>query len=146
MSSCSEDSADERITLSSEEQEVLGLVSEDVTEITDKEYADIMTEILYHTDEYKGKLFTVEGIYSSVGSEPRLYRTLVNGGEKTECGIVLTYLNKEIDDGAWIRVTGIVNESHTDGEKVSVLEVIAAETLAKSGKAELKWSGSTHEH
>ncbi len=137
----------ETVPLTQEESSILEAIGGDLEIISEANYANEVTEIIYHTNSYTGRVVQLEGIFSSNlngDSIPYVHRTLVNEGIETVCGLPLLYLEKEIQDNAWIRVSGIVNIGEVGGKAVAVLEVIAIESLAERGKEVLEWSGHTH--
>lgn len=139
----------ETIPLNQDEISLLDAIGSDLEIIPESEYADIVTEMIHHTNSYTGKVVQIEGVFSSNlngDSVPYVYRTLTNKSVKTICGLPLVYLTKEIPDDAWIRVSGIINSGDVNGTSVTVLEVIAIESLSESGQKTLKWTGSTHNH
>lgn len=141
---------DGTIPLTDEESEILEMMGEDVHIITDEDYAAAVTELQAHTDAFSGQVYQLEGVYTTVtlnGVEtPYVYRTLVHDEEETICGLPLKYLEKELPDGAWARVTAIINGGDFDGETRTVMEVVAVETLAETGQAQLEWDGVGHHH
>lgn len=132
--------------LTDEEKEILEMMGEDIIIVSEEEYASVVSELQFHTGEFNGKVYQFEGVFTADGDTSRISRTLVHDGEKTECGLPLAYLTKEIESGSWVRVTGIVNAGEADGETKNVLEVVAIEVLAEEGKAELEWDGAAHQH
>lgn len=139
----------ETISLTEEEVNLLNAIGDDIEVVSESKYAEIVTEMIYHTHSYTGKVIQVEGVFSSNlngASLPYVYRTLTNNGVETICGLPLLYLDKEIPDNAWIRVTGIVNSGEVNGASATVLEVVAIESLSKEGQKVLEWTGSTHNH
>lgn len=139
------------IPLTDKEKDILAQMGDDVVAVSDEDWAETVTELQYHCDAFTGQVYQLEGIFRASqeinGVEaPYVYRTLVNGGEKTETGLPLAYLTKELPDGAWVRVSAIINGGEYGGETLTTLEVVAVETLAKAGQAELTWSGSAHNH
>lgn len=145
MTLCACGSEGREITpLSEEEKALLDSVKDDITVITDENFAETVPEMIYHTEDYSGMIYQLEGVFRKEGGESDgcLERTLVNGKEKTVCTLPLVYLTKEIDDGAWIRVTGVISSR----ESAAVLEVMVAEELPEEGKEELSWNGSAHNH
>lgn len=135
------------VPLSKDEEELIEMVEDDMNIVTDDSYVDTVGELLYHTDQFSGQIYQLEGVYSVEEDQAYLSRTLINGEEKTICSIPLKYLQKDIEPNSWIRVTGIINQGEVDGENKTVLEVVAIEALAKQGKAELSWNGSfEHQH
>lgn len=139
----------EAIPLTEEETGILEAMGEDVNVVTEAEYPTTVTEMNHHTAQYAGQVYQLEGVYTTTTingvDTPYVYRTLVNGEEKTVCGLPMKYLEKDLADGSWIRVTAIINSGDFDGETCTVAEVVAVETLAEAGQAELQWSGDPHE-
>jgi uncharacterized membrane protein YcgQ (UPF0703/DUF1980 family) len=139
----------ETIPLNQDEISLLEAIGSDLEIISESNYADIVTEMIYHTDSYIGKVVQIEGIFSSNlngDSIPYVYRTLTNNGDETICGLPLMYLEKDIPDDVWIRVSGIVNDGEVNGTTATVIEVVAIESLSEDGQKILEWTGSTHNH
>lgn len=134
------------VGLDDSESEVLALIGDDVQVVEESEWANIVPELAAHIGEFDGQVFQLEGVLRRDGDQPYVYRTLVNGDSKTECALPLRYLQKEIEEGAFVRVTGAVNAGELNGETVNYLEVIAIEVLSSGGASELPWSGSVHNH
>lgn len=142
-----EDTTDPTV-LSADEEESIEILADDIVELTDDTYAETVSEIQNHLDQFSGQIYTMEGVYTTEhqGETPYIYRTLSDGEEETFCGLPLIYMLKDIEEGAWIRVTGIVNVHEVDEEQVNALEVVAIQTLEEPGEAVLEWSGSAHAH
>lgn len=143
------DNSTETVSLSAEELELIEAIGTDLEVVTDSNYADTVTEMIYHTDSYVGRVFQIEGVYSSNlngDSVQYVYRILNNNGSETVCGLPLVYMEKEILDNSWIRVFGIVNKGDVNGSDGTVLDVIAVESLSKAGQKTLTWTGSAHNH
>lgn len=137
----------EEIPLTEEEKGILEAMGSDVNVIPDEEYIETISEMRYHTADYIGRVYQVEGIFASDDEGISVYRKLINGDETETLGISLRYLEKEIPDGAWIRITGIVAEDEADDESAAVLDVVAIEALAEYGQADLQWNGFyEHQH
>ena len=138
------------IPLTTEEAELLEAFGDDLQIVSEEDYPNTVTELQYHADDYSGQVFQIEGILKTTtinGVEtPFVYRTLNNAGEKTECGLPLKYLEKEISDGSWVSVTAIINTEDYNGSTQTVMEVVAIEAPANTGNAELNWTGSQHNH
>ena len=135
------------IPLNEEEKQLLDAVNEDIKEVTDENYIETLVELISHTEEFSGQLYQMEGMYVLDDGIPYLSRDLVNGGEVTALALPLVYMTKEMTMGAWVKVTGIINEGEIEGEKRTVLEVIAIESLPETGQAELQWDGKfKHQH
>ena len=146
---CSSDNF-EPIPLTDDETEILAAMGDDVNVITDDDYSHTVIELQAHPGNYSGQVYQLEGVYTTErinGVDTSfVYRTLVHDGEKTICGLPLKYLEKEIPDGAWIRVTAIIGTEDYDGETCTVMEVVAVEALAEAGQSQLEWDGVGHQH
>ncbi len=130
------------------EQESIDLLASDMTVVTDENFGEIVNEAIYHTSEFSGKVYQLEGVYTTntEGGVPYLYRFLVNGEEETFCGLPLVYLNKQFNDGDWIKVTGIFNAHEINGASITALEIVAAQRLPQAGQEKIPWSGAAHDH
>lgn len=137
----------EIISLTPEEEGIIEAIGSDVNVVTDETYVKTIGELIYHSHEYSGTVYQLEGVFSVDGENLSIYRTLVNGDTKETLGLPLQYVEKEIEDGAWIRVTAIVSEIEVDGSYTTALDVVAIESLAAYGQAEIQWDGSEiHQH
>lgn len=144
-----EAAVDEDVSLTEEEKKIIEEMGDDVQIISEADYPATVTELSYHVGEYDGQVFQLEGIYTTEtfeGGYPYVYRVLNNNGEKTNCGLAMEYIEKEIPEGAWVRVTAIVSSAEINGVSSTVLQVVAIETLSNAGNAELTWDGSEHGH
>lgn len=133
--------------LTADEEEILSLLEEDITVITDETYAEIV-EMQYHPEEFTGKVYQLEGVYTMEhnGDTPYIYRTLVNGKEEIFCGLPLVYSDKNMEEGTWVKATGIVNVHEIEGENQIAFEIVAIQSMEESGNLLLEWSGSEHTH
>lgn len=132
------------VAMTDEEKDLVSVLKEDTTTLTDDDYITQVAEILYHTADQTGKVYELEGVLGVDGENKTLYRTLVSGSEKTTLALPLRYADKDIAAGAWIHVVGVVA---ADDSGASVLDVVAMESLAKAGNAELSWAGGElHQH
>lgn len=137
------------IPLTDEEAGILEAIGSDLVVIEEKDFAESVTEMIYHTSSYVGKVVQLEGCFSknfAGTSKSYVYRTLKDGDVETICALPLNYLDKDIPDGAWIRVAAIVNSGDVNGGEGTVLEVVAIEALETRGQQTLEWSGSAHNH
>ena len=151
MSGCNNNTPQsaETVPLNQEEVGLLDAIGSDLEIIPEANYADTVTEMIHHTDAYTGKVVQIEGVFSSNlnnTSIPYVYRTLSNNGSETICGLPLLYLEKDIPDNAWVRVSAIVSKGEVNGKSATVLEVVAIESLSEEGQKILEWTGSTHNH
>jgi len=141
------EAAYEAVALTQEEQSILDAMGSDVHVVSDEAYIETVAEMMYHTSEYAGQVYQLEGVLSIDGDSVQLYRTLVNGSETKTLGLPLRYLEKDIANGSWVRVTAIVAQDETEGQSSTVLDIAAIESLAEVGQAELTWDGSDiHRH
>ena len=132
------------VAMTDEEKDLVSVLKEDTTTLTDDDYITQVAEILYHTADQTGKVYELEGVLGLDGENKTVYRTLVSGSEKTTLALPLRYADKDIAAGAWIHVVGVVA---ADDSGASVLDVVAMESLAKAGNAELSWAGGElHQH
>ena len=147
---CGSENAAEPIPLTSEEAELLEAMGDDVNVITDDVYSNAVIELQAHPGSFSGQVYQLEGVYTTStinGVEtPYVYRTLVHDGEETTCGLPLKYLEKDIPDGAWIRVTAIIGTDDYNGDILTVMEVVAVEALETAGQAQLEWDGIGHQN
>ena len=137
------------IPLTEEEVGILEAIGSDLIVIDDNAFAEYVTEMIHHTSSHVGKVVQLEGCFAenfAGSSTSYVYRTLKNGDVETICARPLNYLEKDIPDGAWIRVSAIVNSGDVNGSKETILEVVAIEALETRGQQTLEWSGSAHEH
>lgn len=152
LAGCGESAAETTVVpITDREQNILDQMGDDVHPVSDEIWGETVSELQAHCGEFTGEVYQLEGILRASMilngvDTPYLYRTMVNGGEKTGLGMPLKYLTKEIPDGAWVRVTAIINGGDYGGETLTTLEVVAIETLAEAGAAELTWSGPSHSH
>ena len=147
MAACGGGKKNEPVALDQDEKELLELIGEDIHVVTDDDYARTVSELAYHTGEYSGEVYQLEGIYGVENGASSVSRTLVDGENKTVCGLPLRYVQKEIDAGSWVKVTGVVNTDEESGTEQNVLEVVAIESLPEGGQTELPWeSGGAHQH
>ena len=130
----------EEVELNQDEQELITLVGEDLNVVDDGNFASVVPELIYHVGEHDGEVYMMEGIFHQHGDEIFLGRTLKNGDEVTELMFPMRYLNKEIADGSWVGVTGVINSENS----ATVLDIIAIEVKAEAGNAVLEWSGHHH--
>ncbi len=139
--------ASEAVALTEEEQGILEAIGSDIHVVSDEDYIKTVAEMMYHTAEYAGQVYQLEGILSVKEDSIQLCRTLVSEDETMTLGLPMRYLEKEIADGSWVRVTAIVAQDDSGEEPVAVLDVVAIESLTEAGQAEMAWDGSEiHQH
>lgn len=152
ITACAEQKTDtpepsETVALTEEEQGILEAIGSDIHVVAEEDYISTIAEMIYHTAEYAGQVYQLEGVLSVEGDSVQLYRTLVSEEETLVLGLPLRYLEKDIADGAWVRVTAIVSQDESGEEPTAVLDVVAIESLAEAGQAELAWDGGEiHQH
>lgn len=137
----------EAVALTEEEQGILEAIGSDIHVVPDEDYIKTVAEIMYHTAEYAGQVFQLEGVLCVEEDGIQLYRTLVSENETMTLGLPMRYLEKEIADGSWVRVTAIVDQDETAEQSTAILDIVAIESLAEAGEAELAWDGAEiHQH
>ena len=122
------------VAMTDEEKDLVTALKEDTITLTDADYAAQVSDILANTADQTGKVYELEGVLGVDGENKTVYRTLVKGSEKTVLALPLRYADKDIGAGAWVHVVGVVA---ADDSGASVLDVVAMESLAKAGNAEL---------
>lgn len=126
---------------------MLELMEPDIVIVNDENYISAVSEILYHPGAFDGAVYQLEGLLTVDGDSVILSRNLVHGDETRTLDVSLRYLEKEIPNGVWARVTCIVASVEADGNAASVLDIVAIETLPQAGRLNLDWDGeSTHHH
>lgn len=139
--------AAETVALTDEEKGILEAIGSDIHVVSDEDYIKTVAEMMYHTADYAGQVYQLEGILSVKEDSIQLYRTLVSEDETMTLGLPMRYLEKDIADGSWVRVTAIAAQDDSGEEPIAVLDVVAIESLAEAGQAELAWDGSEiHQH
>ncbi len=137
----------EAVALTEEEQGILEAIGSDIHVVSDEDYIKTVTEMMYHTADYSGQVYQLEGYLSVEEDSIQLYRTLVSEDETMTLGLPLRYLEKDIVDGSWVRLTAIVAQDESGDQPIVVLDVVAIESLAEAGEAELAWDGAEiHQH
>lgn len=124
-------------TLTSREIELLKAVEKDIQVVYEPEFVSTVTTLQSHAHDYEGQIFQLEGVYSTKyghGDIPCVYRSVMNEGREYIYTMLITGFSKEIADGSWIRVTGILNSKADDhGHSNVVLDVLAIEILSQEG-------------
>ena len=87
---------------------------------------DIFYEMINNVDKYSGQLYELDGILHSDGEEIYLSHMLESG---KELYLPLRYMMKDIADETMVRVTGVVSSDDSDGEKITVLDVVTIEKI-----------------
>ena len=140
------------ISLTDEEKDILDQMGTDVHQVAETDWAATVPELQAHPGEFSGQVYQFEAAYHASGEingtqTAYISRTLVNGNDKTELRIPVSGMpEKEVPDGAWIRLSAIVETGEYGGETMTALMVFAVETPEKPGNAELTWDGPTHNH
>lgn len=133
----SEDSQEEALLgPDATDEELLEVLKDDVTVITDDNYIEMISAFTENTEEYAGQIYQVEGTFATEDGNPYITRTAVDGGNQTPSRMPLKYVEESPEEGAWVRVTGIVSYGEVDGESVPVLEVVVLQELKQQGQAE----------
>lgn len=132
------------VPLTQEESGILEAMGEDVNVIANEDYIHTVAELLYHGDSFSGQVYQLEGSLRKSDEGVFVYRNLVHDGEKTELGLPLRNLEKDVPDGAWVQLTGIVA---VDEDGNTVLDVVAIVVPAEVGEVDMDWAGGElHQH
>ena len=130
------------LEISEEDQDVLEQIGDDLQQITDETFAETVSALNADPTPYVGTVYELEGAltHMQVHDEtvPYLYRTVGDGAEAADLGLLLRYLPEELEDGAWLHVYGILALDEHDGHSHAVLDVIAVETPAQMGSVTLE--------
>ncbi len=144
LESTEADSQEPLLDSDATDDDLLEALREDIHVVTDDVYIETVTEMAGNVSGFSGQIYQLEGVFTAEGEEIYVSRTVVDGEERTACGLPLKYLNEEmikeqgLKEGDWIRVTGIINEGEAAGETAAVLEVLVVERLEEQGAAELQ--------
>ena len=111
------------------DEELLDALGDNIHRITEDDFFDTVSELIEHTDDYSGKIYQMEGIFTKDGEEPYISRTFSEDGHTSSIRLPLKYLPQEPEENTPIRVTGIINKGQADGEAGTVLEVHVLELL-----------------
>ena len=110
---------------------------DDIHVVADDDYAAMVKAFTEETNQYTGDIYQLEGLYTTENGFPYITRTVVDGDSKTASGMPLKYVDGEPEEGAWIRITGIVNYGEVNGENRAVLETVVLEVMEEQGQAEV---------
>lgn len=119
------------------DEELLEALKDDIHVVADDDYAAMVKAFTEETDQYTGDIYQLEGLYTTENGFPYITRTVVDGDSKTASGMPLKYVDGEPEEGAWIRITGIVNYGEVNGENRAVLETVVLEVMEEQGQAEV---------
>lgn len=126
-------------TLTSEEIELLKAIENDIQVVYEPEYVNTVTLLKEHTHDYEGQIFQMEGVYSlkyGHGETPCVYRSVMIEGQEWIYSMLISGVTKTVEEGNWIRVTGILsNKADDHGHSNVVLDVLAIEILSQEGTA-----------
>lgn len=111
------------------DEELLGVLGDDVHIVTDDAFEETVAAFSEHIEEYAGQLYQLEGIYTVDGENPYITKAVGDGGNGSESRLLLKYMTKDPEEGARIRVTGVINPDDTNGDPVTALEVVVIELL-----------------
>lgn len=122
-------------------EDILAALSEDIHVVTDEDYIETVTALAEDADLYSGQIYQLEGVYVLENGEPYITRTLVHGNDTSSLGLPITLLEKDIQEGTWIRITGIINCNEENGVHKTVIEEIVTDIADAAGQEELPWDG-----
>lgn len=119
------------------DEDLLEVLKEETTVVSDADYAVILHSFQEDTNNHVGKIYQIEGTYVVEDGVPYLSRTVVDGEKREPCRIPLKYIMEEPEEGAWIRVTGILNRGEVGVKVVPLLEVTVLQLPDTPGQAEI---------
>ncbi len=119
------------------DEELLELLKDETTVVSDADYIATLRSFQEETNDHVGQLYQIEGSYVVEGGTPYLGRTVVDGERRKPCRIPLKYVMEEPEEGAWIRVTGILNRGEVGGKIVPLLEVTVLQLPDAPGQEEI---------
>lgn len=118
------------------DEELLEVLKEETTVVADADYAAMIRSFQEDTNNHVGKIYQIEGTYVVEDGIPYLSRADVDGDTQKPCRIPLKYVMEEPEEGAWIRVTGILNRGEVGTKVVPLLEVTVLQLPKTPGQAE----------
>ena len=112
------------------DEELLELVKDDINVVSQDDYAEVIRDIKEHVEKYSGQIYQLEGFFTKKDGAP--YITDAQEGEAGE-RLPLRYLTQEPDEGARLKITGVIGEGGSENEQDTgaALEVILMELLEK---------------
>ena len=119
------------------DEELLEVLKEETTVVADADYAAMLRSFQEDTNDHVGQIYQLEGAYVVEDGVPYLSRTAVDGEEREPCRIPLKYIMEEPEEGAWIRVTGILNLGEVGAKVVPLLEVAVLQLPDTPGQEEI---------
>lgn len=119
------------------DEELLEVLKDETTVVADTDYIAMLRSFQEETNDYVGKIYQIEGIYVVEDGTPYLSRTVVDGEKREPCRIPLKYVMEEPEEGAWIRVTGILNRGKVGTKVVPLLEVTVLQLPETPGQEEI---------
>lgn len=116
------------LDLSEDEEEMIELIGDDVNAVSKDDFVTVISDITENPEDYTGKVYEFDGMYTTTDSEdgdkPYLYQMV----DDEKLGIQMRYATKEVDEGEWIHVTGVISVEEHDGHSHTFLDVVAMES------------------
>ncbi len=119
------------------DEELLEVLKDEITVVGDEDYIAMLHSFREETNDHVGKIYQIEGAYVVEDGTPYLGRTVVDGDKREPCRIPLKYVMEEPEEGAWIRVTGILNRGEVGAKIVPLLEVTVLQLPDTPGQEEI---------
>ncbi len=108
------------------DEELLDLVKDDITVVTEKKFAKTVADMKEHVEDVSGQLYQMEGFYTEIDGIPYLTDSL----ESEEANsLPLRYVIETPKEGARIRVTGVAETDEEAEEQAVVFSIVVLETL-----------------
>ena len=112
------------------DEELLDLVKDDINVVSQDDYAEVVRDIKEHVEKYSGQIYQMEGFYAKEDG-----MSYIIGAREGEAGerLPLRYLTQELDEGARVKITGVISEGDSENEQDTgaALEVVVLELLEK---------------
>lgn len=129
-------------TLSDEDKALLEQVKDDINLVSDENYVETISSFNTDGASLVGTLYQIEGLisYKDIDGEETafLYRNYTGGAEPSELGVALRYLPEKIEEGDWVKITGILAAIGHDDHQHIYLDVVTVETPKEHGSETLK--------
>lgn len=111
------------------DEELLDAVKDDIHTVAKSDFDKTVTDINENTVEYAGQIYQFEGVYSSSGDVSYIIGDTAKSADQATERLPLEYLKDAPEEGAKVRMTGIINMGDVKGENVPVLQLLVVEKL-----------------
>lgn len=116
------------------EQTAMETLGPKATEITDETFASTINGFLEDPSSCDGQIYILEGVYTVEDDVPYISRTMPDG---SPCRLPLKYLEKAVEEGAWIRLMGIFSFDTLRDETCCLIQTVTVEGLETPGQVQL---------